>query len=90
MERDINVKLFTAEQARKATEHARDLNGTYKRAETEKILDTIRVAAQAGKDSATTGSMDEIISRRLENLGYTIKWTEGYDQRDQGYNTIYW
>jgi hypothetical protein len=79
-----------AQTARMATDKARSLEGEYKRAETNKILESVQGAAAKGQDSVQAGSLDEVVKLRLQNLGFKVKWVEGYDQRDPGYTTISW
>jgi hypothetical protein len=86
----MEPKYMTAQEARDAMQSARSLQGEYKKAETEKILESIQAAAKKGNDSVQTGSIDPVVKTRLEILGYKVKWVEGYDQRDPGYTEIKW
>jgi hypothetical protein len=79
-----------AQTARLATDKARSLDGDYKRAETNKILESVQGAATKGQDNVQAGKLDDVVNLRLQNLGFKVVWSEGYDQRDPGYTTISW
>lgn len=79
-----------AQTAREATNKARSLAGEYKRAETNKILESIQAAASKGEDSVQTGRLESVVEQRLRELNFKVQWTDGYDQRDPGYTTISW
>lgn len=84
------INAVNAQTARRATDKARSLDGDYKRAETTKILENVQAAAAKGQDSVQAGMIDEVVKLRLQNLGFKVVWTNGYDQRDPGYTTISW
>ena len=69
---------------------AQAINGAYMRDETNSLLAKIAEASKKGQSELTAARLDPVIDRRLQTLGYKVKWTEGYDQRDPGYTTISW
>jgi hypothetical protein len=81
---------LTAKQARDNMLEAQGMNGTYLRAETDALLNEVADASKQGKSAINTSYIDPVIQNRLRTLGYTVVWTEGYDQRDPGYTTIGW
>jgi hypothetical protein len=81
---------LTAEQARANMLEAQGMNGAYMRGETDALLIKIADASKKGQSEASTHKLDPVIENRLRTLGYKVKWTEGYDQRDPGYTTISW
>lgn len=86
----MNDITLTAADARKLTQQAQSLNGSYKRAETDKILQTIQITAAMGKAETNAFDTDEVIQMRLKALGFTVKYVPGYDQRDSPYLQITW
>lgn len=86
----MNTQYITAEQARVNMLEAQGLNGAYKRNETVELLTKISDASRKGQAETTTNKLDTVVENRLRALGYKVKWTEGYDQREPGYTTISW
>lgn len=83
-----NQQYITAEQARKLTGVAHDLEGPFKRTETIEVLQSVREAAEKGKSTINSAHTDEIIVQRLKKLGYKIHVSN--DQRDGSYMTVSW
>lgn len=84
------MTYLTAEQARANMLEAQGMNGAFMRAETDSLLTKISEASKKGQSETTTHKLDLVIENRLRTLGYKVKWTEGYDQREPGYTTISW
>lgn len=65
--------FITVEEARKLVEDAKSLNGTYMRAETEKVFNIIRSAAEAGKSEVwIDGALDKVVINRITMLGFDV------------------
>ena len=80
--------FITVEEARKLVEDAKSLNGTYMRAETEKVFNIIRSAAEAGKSEVwIDGALDKVIIGRLFTQRFAVNICS--DQHDPG-ATISW
>ena len=84
------MRQITAKEAQALMLEARGMDGLYLRKETDDLLTKIADAAMKGKAEITTGQVDPVVERRLITLGYAVRWTDGYDQRDPGYTTISW
>jgi hypothetical protein len=84
------MSQLTAQEARAAMLEAQSMDGVYLRAETDTLLSKIADAAKHGKSELGAGRLDPVVESRPRTLGYKVKWTDGYDQRDPGYTTISW
>jgi hypothetical protein len=84
------MTYLTAEQARVNMLEAQGMNGAFMRTETDTLLTKIADASKKGQSETSTHKLDPVIENRLRALGYKVKWTEGYDQREPGYTTISW
>jgi hypothetical protein len=88
---NMNTQYITAEQARVNMLEAQGVNGAFKRKETDELLTKITEASKKGQSEITSANkLDIVIENRLRALGYQVKWTEGYGQRDPGYSTVIW
>ncbi|CAB4134453.1 hypothetical protein UFOVP273_72 [uncultured Caudovirales phage] len=86
------MEKVTAEYARSLTEHAKSLQGEVAKKETEDILGAIKLAASAGKSEVSIKPNYEhrlIITKRLEQLGFRVRFISGY-QRDPDYYVVSW
>lgn len=83
-----NVYTFDADAARKMTAEAEDINGIYGRAETQKVLESIKHEASEAKRSLSMSAelipyqFRDIIVRRLKTLGFTVEVESINDPRD--------
>ena len=81
---------LTAAEARENTLKAQSQHGEFLRTETDALLTKIAVVSKQGQSELNADRLDIVIENRLRTLGYKVKWTDGYDQRDPGYTTISW
>lgn len=80
---------FTASEARKAYDKAMEIHGQIAQQETQTILRQIKAAADGGSRSVSVTlphKYQELITKRLEALGYTVKTYS--NQRDGDYTTV--
>jgi hypothetical protein len=87
----MNTTPFNAHDARKLADIAVSLNGTFKRKETNDLLEYIKTEAERGSDGITVTEekyMHTVIVQRLVALGFDAKIKSG--QCDGDYLTIKW
>jgi hypothetical protein len=56
----------------------------------QSLLTKIKTASEQGKSSITLSQFEPGVKTLLEQRGYRVVFTPGYDQRDHPYYTVSW
>lgn len=83
------MAYLTAKEAGKIAEDTKAIDGSFMRADTDRIMEEIEKLARCGELKMTASfGLHKVIQDRLKQLGYSVKVTS--DQRDGDWTTISW